>query len=133
MATLAEFDLLRNARLDIRRLPWTQPHHREAMNLYFGIKRAKEEIMRLNVEIRRLITFMIDEHVDYQAAADAIQQSDRAIPHLSSSVKAHPPRSGSPKHRRRLNVDSSANANDRSTGTASSNDLQLPATELEPA
>lgn len=35
------------------------------MVLYFGIKRAKEEICRLNVEIRRKITSMVDEHVDF--------------------------------------------------------------------
>lgn len=41
------------------------------MLLYFGIKRAKEEIQRLNVEIRCLITFMIDDHVDYVKAIQA--------------------------------------------------------------
>ncbi|KAF7334099.1 hypothetical protein MVEN_02315700 [Mycena venus] len=66
--TLAEFDLLRDTRQDIRVLPWTQPARREAMVLYFGIKRAKEEIRRLNVEIRRTITYMVDEHVDYYQA-----------------------------------------------------------------
>ncbi|CAK5272797.1 unnamed protein product [Mycena citricolor] len=67
-ATLAEFDLLRNTRLDIRTLPWTAPSRREAGALYFGIKRAEEEIQRLNVEIRRLITFLLDEHVDFSCA-----------------------------------------------------------------
>lgn len=37
-ATLAEFDLLRDTRNDIRKLPWTQPARREAALLYFGIK-----------------------------------------------------------------------------------------------
>ncbi|KAJ6568722.1 hypothetical protein B0H19DRAFT_1065531 [Mycena capillaripes] len=63
--TLADFDLLRDTRTDIRKLPWAQPANREAMVLYFGIKRAKEEIRRLNVEIVRLISFMVDDHVDY--------------------------------------------------------------------
>ena len=35
------------------------------MNLYFSLKRAKEEVLRLNVEIRRLLTFMCDNHIDY--------------------------------------------------------------------
>ncbi|KAJ7279762.1 hypothetical protein C8J57DRAFT_1434098 [Mycena rebaudengoi] len=63
--SLAEFDLLRDTRQDIRDQAWTQPARREAMVLYFGIKRAKEEICRLNVEIRRKITSMVDEHVDF--------------------------------------------------------------------
>jgi hypothetical protein len=66
--TLADFDLLRDSRQDIRQQPWTQPSRREAMNLYFGMKRAKEEISRLNIEIRRLVTFMIDDHQDFHRA-----------------------------------------------------------------
>jgi hypothetical protein len=66
--TLADFDLLRESRQDIRQQLWTQPARREAMNLYFGIKRAKEEIVRLDVEIRRLITFMIDDHRTFYRA-----------------------------------------------------------------
>jgi hypothetical protein len=57
-ATVADFDLLRDTRTDIRSLPWTEPSRREAMSYYFGIKRAHEEIIRLNVEITRLLTFM---------------------------------------------------------------------------
>ncbi|KAJ6617355.1 hypothetical protein B0H10DRAFT_2434508 [Mycena sp. CBHHK59/15] len=65
---LAEFDLLRDTRQDIRLQPWTNPARREAMVLYFGIKRAKEEVKRLNVEISRVVSFMYDEHVDYYRA-----------------------------------------------------------------
>ncbi|KAF8195266.1 hypothetical protein K438DRAFT_1469056, partial [Mycena galopus ATCC 62051] len=68
---LAEFNILRDMRQDIRLLPWTQLAHREAMALHFGIKRAKEEIRRLNVEITRLLTFLIDEHIDYYRAIAA--------------------------------------------------------------
>ncbi|KAJ7783593.1 hypothetical protein DFH07DRAFT_948610 [Mycena maculata] len=51
-ASLAEFDWL-------------------SMILHFGIKPAEEEKVRLNVEIRRLITAMYDEHVDYYRAIAA--------------------------------------------------------------
>ncbi|KAJ6624401.1 hypothetical protein B0H10DRAFT_2212814 [Mycena sp. CBHHK59/15] len=68
---LIDFDMLRETREDIRKQPWTQPARREAGVLYFGIKRAKEEIRRLNVEISRLITSMVDEHVDYYRAIQA--------------------------------------------------------------
>lgn len=67
-ATVADFDLLRDTRTDIRRLPWTEPSRREAMTFYFGIKRAHEEIVRLNIEITRLVTYMFDTHVDYYHA-----------------------------------------------------------------
>ncbi|KAF8169212.1 hypothetical protein K438DRAFT_1983518 [Mycena galopus ATCC 62051] len=68
MTSLAEFDLLRQTRCDIRREPQTRPANREAMVLYFGLKRAKEEIRHLNVKICRLITFLFDEHVDFYHA-----------------------------------------------------------------
>jgi hypothetical protein len=65
---LAELDILRDTRQDIRTLKWAQPAHREAMNLHFGLKQAKVELQRLDVEIRRLVTFMRDDHVDYYRA-----------------------------------------------------------------
>ena len=63
--TLADFDLLCDARQDIHQQLWTQPSRHEAMNLYFGIKQAKEEILQLNVEMWHLITFMIDDHHNF--------------------------------------------------------------------
>lgn len=66
--SIADLDILRDTRQDIRSLIWAQPSHREGMVLYFGIKRAKEEILRLNVEIERLLTFLYDSHVDFYLA-----------------------------------------------------------------
>ncbi|KAJ6476961.1 hypothetical protein C8R45DRAFT_1158132 [Mycena sanguinolenta] len=60
-AFLAEFDLLRFSRRDVRSEPWAQGSGRATMDLHFKIQRAKEEIERLNVEIRRLYTYMRDE------------------------------------------------------------------------
>src|SRR5580698_4642895 len=62
---LAELDILRDTQQDIWTLKWAQPAHREAMNLHFGLKQAKVELQRLNVEIQRLITYMRDDHVDH--------------------------------------------------------------------
>jgi hypothetical protein len=81
--SLAEFDLLRDARQDVRSLKWAQPAHREAMNLYFSIKRAHEEILRLNVEIRRLVTFMIDDYVDHY---QAIQKHIICAPNIAHEL-----------------------------------------------
>jgi hypothetical protein len=65
---VADFDLLRDTRQDIRLLDWAQVANREGMVIYFGIKRAKEEICRLNVEIRRLLTFLYDDYIDHYRA-----------------------------------------------------------------
>jgi len=77
--TVADFDLLRDTRSDIRSLPWTEPSRREAVSLYFGIKRAREEIARLNVEVKRLLTFMRDTHADYYHAVTANMITDHTI------------------------------------------------------
>lgn len=66
--TVADFDILRDTRQDVRILEWAQPANREGMVMYFGIKRAKEEICRLNVEIRRLLTFLYDDYIDHYRA-----------------------------------------------------------------
>jgi hypothetical protein len=60
-AFLAEFDLLREGREDIRTEPWALPAGRAAMDQHFKIVRAEEELERLNLEIPRLVTFMVDE------------------------------------------------------------------------
>lgn len=84
-ATIADFDLLRDTRTDIRRLPWTEPARREATNYYFRIERAKEELVRLNVEITRLLTFMFDVHVDFY---HAIQSNLFINPPLAFSLSS---------------------------------------------
>ncbi|THU84381.1 hypothetical protein K435DRAFT_589530, partial [Dendrothele bispora CBS 962.96] len=55
---LSDFDLLRDTREDIRERPWSRPRERKAMDRYFKILRAREEIKRLNVEIRCVATFL---------------------------------------------------------------------------
>ncbi|OSD06286.1 hypothetical protein PYCCODRAFT_1442536 [Trametes coccinea BRFM310] len=81
MSTLADLDILRDTWQDIRAQPWAKPSHRRAMNLYFNIKGAREEIFRLNVEIPRLFTFLLDEHTDYQAAIAGCSSNDAPLPH----------------------------------------------------
>ncbi|KAJ6468159.1 hypothetical protein DFH09DRAFT_846521, partial [Mycena vulgaris] len=62
-AFLADFDLLREGREDIRGEQWAQPAGRAAMDQHYKLLRADEEIARLNIEIRRLVTYMTDEEV----------------------------------------------------------------------
>ncbi|KAJ7871910.1 hypothetical protein B0H13DRAFT_2236318 [Mycena leptocephala] len=60
-AFIADFDLLREGREDIRGELWAQPAGRRAMDQHFKLLRANEEIVRLNLEICRLVTYMVDE------------------------------------------------------------------------
>ncbi|KAF7348117.1 hypothetical protein MSAN_01764300 [Mycena sanguinolenta] len=60
-AFLADFDLLREGRQDIRSEPWAQPAGRLAMDRHFKLLRADEEIARVNLEIQRFVTYMVDE------------------------------------------------------------------------
>lgn len=60
-AFLSDFDLLRDARQDVREQPWATPAGRRAMDQHFKILRAREEIQRLNIEIKRVATHLRDE------------------------------------------------------------------------
>lgn len=58
---LEEFSLLQGTRNDVREKPWASPVVRETIKLRRRLARAKEEIERLNVEVRRLHTAIRDE------------------------------------------------------------------------
>ncbi|KAG1902578.1 uncharacterized protein F5891DRAFT_1127555 [Suillus fuscotomentosus] len=60
-AFLANFDLLHDSRDDVSHRPWAMPSVRQATDLYFKTCRAREEIMRLNIEVRCLATYLHDE------------------------------------------------------------------------
>ena len=91
---VADLDILRDTRQDIRNLKWAQPAHRQAMNLHFSINQARVELRGLNVEIRRLITFMHDDHIDFYNAVQKYmitnpplaRESDTQVPLASSST-----------------------------------------------
>jgi hypothetical protein len=76
---LAEFDLLRECRVDIRTQVWTDPPCREATIKYLHLQRAKEEIERLNVEIRRLHTSICDERIFMEETIDRLARSDHPL------------------------------------------------------
>ncbi|KAF6742011.1 hypothetical protein DFP72DRAFT_994703 [Ephemerocybe angulata] len=67
-AFLADFDLLRVSREDIRSRQWAQPIPRAMMHQYFKIQRAREEIHRLDIEIRRVVTYIQDERAFLERA-----------------------------------------------------------------
>ena len=78
-AFLADFDLLRDTRQDIRSRPWSTPAARQAMDNYFKLLRADEEITRLNVEIPRFITFMHDEDAYLGTKAKEVGLTDPGL------------------------------------------------------
>jgi len=73
---LGEFDLLRHSRTDIRTKDWAKPAHREATTKFFKLCRAREEISRLNVEIRRLRTAIHAEEHQITAVIQNLLLSD---------------------------------------------------------
>jgi hypothetical protein len=73
-----EFELLRDAREDIRSARWSSEEVRETMKLHQKVKRADEEIQRLNVEMRRLYTSIIDEHTLF-TRVEAMLESEHRI------------------------------------------------------
>jgi hypothetical protein len=84
MVELADFDLLHDVTTDIRSRPWADPQRREAMVLHFCIKRAREEIHRLNIEMQRQVTFMRDEWHRYNVMADRLKDDN---PELAEYIR----------------------------------------------
>jgi hypothetical protein len=54
------------------------------MRLHFGLKRAKEEICRLNIEIRRQITYMAEEYTLYEEVIKMLRSEN---PHLAAYIR----------------------------------------------
>ncbi|KAJ7190918.1 hypothetical protein GGX14DRAFT_381613 [Mycena pura] len=75
-AFLSDFDLLHDGREDIRNEPWAKPSGRIAMDMYFKIERAGETIKRLNIQIKRLITYIRDEDDCLRRAEVSVRESE---------------------------------------------------------
>lgn len=66
---LSEFDFLRDTRFDVRDKIWAKPKVREAISELFKLIRAGEEIDKLHVEIKQLVTYMKEEEEYIPAVA----------------------------------------------------------------
>ena len=76
-SSLAEFELLRLvARDDIQRHPWTDQANRQITTYQLRMDRAWEELVRLNVEVARLNTWMDDEEADYEQHIQVLRETD---------------------------------------------------------
>jgi hypothetical protein len=85
-AFLADFDLLRDARQDISHHPWATPAGRLAMDLYYKILRAQEEVGRLDIEVRRVATYLHDEHRYLRYMEDKVRASN---PPMAHQIRLH--------------------------------------------
>ncbi|KAH9916348.1 hypothetical protein B0H21DRAFT_703065 [Amylocystis lapponica] len=63
---LDEFNLLRDTDNDVREKPWARPAVRETMKQARRVDRAQEELVRCNVEARRLCTAIYDEEIMFE-------------------------------------------------------------------
>lgn len=73
---VAEFDLLRQSYGDseILQRPWMLPANRLVCNKLFKIVRAEEELDRLNIEMRRLRTWLLVEAKTYEDAINTLTE-----------------------------------------------------------
>lgn len=76
---LAEFDILRDSRDNIRAKAWSNPSVRVIIEKYHRFVRAKEEIVCLNVELRRLRTWIRDEERAIWTVLKALRPTDPAL------------------------------------------------------
>ncbi|KAI0323448.1 hypothetical protein GY45DRAFT_1349791 [Cubamyces sp. BRFM 1775] len=84
---ISEFDLLRSAytHRDVMSSPWTIPRNREVAAKYFKLLAAKDELPRLNREVRRLHTSLELEQKEYAHAIRTYADTD---PHLTAELRA---------------------------------------------
>ena len=80
-AFLSDFDLLRDARQDIRRKPWATPAARLAIDQAFKLERAEEEVARLNIEVPRFATYIRDEDIRLREKEVELSTSHPTLAH----------------------------------------------------
>ncbi|KAJ6494103.1 hypothetical protein C8R47DRAFT_974936 [Mycena vitilis] len=88
---LADFDILRDPEGNAAIRPWADPAARELMDTYFKIERAREEIQRLDIEIRRFVTYMTDEKEFLLRKEAEVEETD---PHLAFFIGRYRMRHG---------------------------------------
>ncbi|KAJ7609854.1 hypothetical protein FB45DRAFT_761689 [Roridomyces roridus] len=75
-AFLADFDLLRHRHHGVDQQYWARPAYRSLMNKWFRLERAREELKRLDIEIRRFVTWMRDEGVFLRKREAALRKTE---------------------------------------------------------
>jgi hypothetical protein len=95
-AFLSDFDLLRDARQEIRHRPWATPAGRLAMDTYFKLLRVHKESDRLNIKIQCVATHLRDKDYYLCKCEEKSRLTDPALAHqicvhcmLHSRFKVH--------------------------------------------
>ncbi|CAE6533540.1 unnamed protein product, partial [Rhizoctonia solani] len=81
-AYLANFDFLKYSEHGTLEAEWSRPANRRCVELWQRIQRAEEEIVRLNVEITRVLTHIRDEEAFLLAQYKVLKSSDPNIAHI---------------------------------------------------
>ncbi|KAJ7223797.1 hypothetical protein C8J57DRAFT_1535947 [Mycena rebaudengoi] len=83
---LADFNLLRGGIQSDALRPWATPAAQMVLDAYFRIERAKEEVIRLDIEIRRVVTHIRDERAFFVAKEQEFNETD---PCLAFAIRQH--------------------------------------------
>ena len=83
-ATLGDFDLLKHSQHEVLAWPWSNTMHRQMVVKYFKLLRAREEITRLNVEVRRLQAWVDSETTEIKQIATELSAQN---PPLSAELQ----------------------------------------------
>ncbi|KAJ3720205.1 hypothetical protein DFJ43DRAFT_1134089 [Lentinula guzmanii] len=97
---LSEFDFLRDTRSDVRNKVWAKPAVRQAISELFKLLRATEEICKLNIEIKRLVTYMKEEEEYVSSVARNIQRTNAALAYQIRKYRDERRRFNSTHHKR---------------------------------
>ena len=76
---IEELTMLRCTRNDVRDRPWVKPVFREMLKTRHRIARAKEEIVRCNVETRRVYTAILDETILFRRVTTQLKSTNSLL------------------------------------------------------
>jgi hypothetical protein len=91
LSFVSEFDLLKDSRDDIRELIWVNPQARMICDAYFRTKHAQEELKRLSVEVRRIVSWMDIQEIRLRSAVkcsvgEALEPGDGSTRQLKTEL-----------------------------------------------
>ncbi|KAI5988573.1 hypothetical protein EDD15DRAFT_2172307, partial [Pisolithus albus] len=72
-STFGEFELLKYSHYNILEKPWMKPLNREMSMKFFRLVRSREEIERLNVEVRQLQAWVDSDNDKLQTAVSTFE------------------------------------------------------------
>lgn len=76
---IGQFDILKNTRNAITEKPWAVPANRIARDAWFKCERAKEEIVRVEVEVARLRSWLEKEESLFSETWKTLSETDKDL------------------------------------------------------